>query len=303
MALRQKNLQQARLYVGRMVGRRTDALSRESIIRACVESTAENLSDALIAPVFYFGVGVVLAKWLGASPEQVWIFGLSLAIFFRHVNLMDSLYGYRNREFLDFGWASARLDDICSFLPARISAGLIIACSGVLSVQVDFCCYARAIFSRSFNPREKSFPKHNPAASSPPADFPPPPAPPLLSPSPALVFSKRQAFLVWLRDRICHESPNAGQSEAAMAGALQIVLGGTNQYAQKKTVQAPLLGRAPISSSSSSSSESESESFYARMHPRWSIFPLAPCHILRALTLTSLSFLAWLFIVVAAVSQ
>lgn len=99
----------ARTAVSMIVGRDTKDLSEEGITKAAVETVAENTSDGIIAPLLYMalfgGVGVFLYK---------------------AVNTMDSMVGYKNERYLWFGRAAARLDDICNFIPARLSAALMI---------------------------------------------------------------------------------------------------------------------------------------------------------------------------------
>ncbi len=99
----------ARHAVSMIVGRDTKELSEEGITKAAVETVAENTSDGIIAPLLFMalfgGVGVFLYK---------------------AVNTMDSMVGYKNERYLWFGRAAARLDDICNFIPARLSAALMI---------------------------------------------------------------------------------------------------------------------------------------------------------------------------------
>lgn len=106
--LRQGGLQAARERVGRYVGRDTAGLSETEVVRATVETIAENTVDALVSPLFYACVG-----------------GAPLAFAYRAVNTLDSMLGYRNDRYRDFGWAAARLDDIANYIPARMSAGLL----------------------------------------------------------------------------------------------------------------------------------------------------------------------------------
>ena len=98
----------ARKSVGKIVGRDISAMSEGDIARAAVETTAENLSDAVIAPAFWFVVG-------GAPGILV----------YKMVNTADSMIGYRNAKYLGFGWAAARLDDLLNIVPARLTGLLI----------------------------------------------------------------------------------------------------------------------------------------------------------------------------------
>jgi len=105
-------LDDARLYASQIVGRDTHDLSQEQIIRASIESVAESTVDGIIAPIFY--------AFIGGAP---------LAMLYRATNTMDSMIGYKNSKYVDFGWAAARFDDVLNFVPARINAVLVpLAC-------------------------------------------------------------------------------------------------------------------------------------------------------------------------------
>lgn len=99
------DLDGARQAAGQIVGRDTDALDREGVLRAAVETTAENFSDGVAAPLFYM--------LLGGAP---------LALAYKAVNTLDSMVGYKNERYLWFGRASAKLDDAVNWLPSRIAA-------------------------------------------------------------------------------------------------------------------------------------------------------------------------------------
>ena len=108
------DLPAARKAVGRIVGRDTQELTREGIIKATVETVAENFSDGVLAPLFYM--------LLGGAP---------LAMTYKAINTMDSMVGYKNDRYLYFGRAAAKLDDAANFLPARLAALLWITASGL----------------------------------------------------------------------------------------------------------------------------------------------------------------------------
>ena len=108
---------EARQNLGMIVGRDTACLTDEGMLKATIETLAENLSDGIVAPLFYFAVG-----------------GLPLAMAYKAVNTLDSMVGYKNEKYVDLGWASARLDDIANYLPARISGGLIVLSVGIYSL-------------------------------------------------------------------------------------------------------------------------------------------------------------------------
>jgi adenosylcobinamide-phosphate synthase len=158
-ALEEKNLPLARKRVGMICGRSTDTLDEEGVARAAVESMAENISDGIVAPLFFAVLG-----------------GPVLAIMYKAVNTLDSMFGYKTTGYVRFGWFSARADDVLNFVPARISGWAL----GI------------AAFLTGLN--------------------------------------GKNALKVLFRDSGNHASPNAGYPEAAVAGALDIRLGGPNTY-------------------------------------------------------------------------
>jgi len=107
-ALKDGDLPRARRMLSRIVGRDTDGLPRSEVIRAAVESVAENSVDGVLSPIFY--------ALLGGAP---------LAMAFKAVSTLDSMVGHRDERYREFGTVSARADDLLNFLPARISACLI----------------------------------------------------------------------------------------------------------------------------------------------------------------------------------
>ena len=109
-ALETDGLDAARKAVSRIVGRDTAILDAKGVARAAVETVAENFSDGVIAPLAYM--------LLGGAP---------LALLYKAVNTMDSMVGYKNARYLHFGCVPARLDDAANFIPARLSALLLIA--------------------------------------------------------------------------------------------------------------------------------------------------------------------------------
>lgn len=113
------DLPAARKAVGRIVGRDTQELTEEGVVKATVETAAENFSDGVAAPLFYL--------LLGGAP---------LGMMYKAVNTMDSMIGYKNDRYLYFGRAAARLDDAVNFLPSRIAAILWIAASGLAGQDI-----------------------------------------------------------------------------------------------------------------------------------------------------------------------
>ena len=113
--LKRNDLEGARNAVSRIVGRDTQNLTKEGIIKATVETVAENTSDGVIAPLFYMT-----------------FFGTLGGVFYKAVNTMDSMIGYKNEKYIDFGKCAAKLDDIVNYIPSRISALLLCCCSFLL---------------------------------------------------------------------------------------------------------------------------------------------------------------------------
>ena len=109
-------LQEGRSAVGKIVGRDVRELDGDGVARAAIESAAENFSDGVVAPAFWFAV-----------------LGLPGIVAYKFINTADSMIGYRNDRFRDFGWAAAKLDDIVNYVPARLSAALIACAHGCWS--------------------------------------------------------------------------------------------------------------------------------------------------------------------------
>lgn len=114
-ALENNNLNKARCELSNIVGRDTENLSQEKIVKAAVESIAESTNDGIIAPLFYLILG-----------------GPVTAVAYKAISTLDSTIGYKNERYIYFGWFAARLDDTVNFIPARISGFLISVSSFVL---------------------------------------------------------------------------------------------------------------------------------------------------------------------------
>lgn len=176
-ALEANDLTEARRCVSLLVGRETSDLDEAEIARGAVESVAENTVDGVTAPLFF----AILMGPLGAMV-------------YKAVNTLDSTFGYRNHRYFRFGWASARLDDLVNYVPARLTAPIIVLCAWLLRLDA------------------------------------------------------RGALTVLRRDARKHPSPNAGLTEAAMAGALGVQLGGDNRYGDELHSRARLGDpRTPLS--------------------------------------------------------
>jgi adenosylcobinamide-phosphate synthase len=130
-----QDIDQARKAVAMIVGRDTEHLDEAGVIRACVESVAENMSDGIVAPLFWSVAGSAVALPSGGIMWPV-LCGVTAAMLYKAVNTMDSMFGYKNEQYLSFGSCPARLDDAANFFPARISGfSLVLAapfCGGSL---------------------------------------------------------------------------------------------------------------------------------------------------------------------------
>lgn len=169
-SLQQGKLNEARRWLSFIVGRETDTLSESEVVRGAVETVAENTVDGVISPLFFACIG-----------------GAPLALAYKAINTLDSMVGYKNEQYRDLGWASARMDDWANWIPARLT--------GVLIPLVVFFYNGQLLNS----------------------------------------------WKILLRDCRSHASPNSGYPEAAVAGGLQIQLGGTNWYFGKR-VEKPCIG-------------------------------------------------------------
>lgn len=114
-ALKEKGLEEARTAVSMIVGRDVERFDEEGVIKAAVETIAENTSDGVIAPLLY-----------------MLLFGTLGGVFYKAVNTMDSMLGYKNDRYIYLGRPAAKLDDVINFIPARVAAILMILASFLL---------------------------------------------------------------------------------------------------------------------------------------------------------------------------
>lgn len=154
-ALDLRDMELARRMVSRMVGRDTDSMDESEIIRAAVESVAENTVDGVLSPLFW-----------------AFLLGPLGAFCYRIINTLDSMFGHKNERYLKFGWFPARLDDAANYIPARL--GLLFFTIAAMLLGLDW----------------------------------------------------KRSLITGIRDGGKHDSPNSGISEAAVAGALGVRLGG-----------------------------------------------------------------------------
>ena len=118
-ALETGDLEASRRAVSMIVGRDTARLDRDGVTRAAVETVAENTSDGVVAPLVFLALG-----------------GAPLGFFYKAVNTMDSMLGYVEPPYRDFGFFPAKLDDVMNFVPARLSALLMLGAGGILGMDV-----------------------------------------------------------------------------------------------------------------------------------------------------------------------
>lgn len=116
--LKAGDLQEARVKLSYIVGRDTEGLSQEEVIKATVETVAENTSDGIIGPMIFMAVG-----------------GVPLGFLYKAVNTLDSMVGYKNEKYLYFGRASAKMDDVFNFIPSRLTALVMCIVSGFMGLD------------------------------------------------------------------------------------------------------------------------------------------------------------------------
>ena len=128
-ALKNNNVEEARKRVGFLVSRDTAGLDEKAIIRAAVETVSENIVDGVISPLFYL--------FFGGAP---------LGMAYKASSTLDSMVGYKNERYITFGWAAARLDDVLNFIPARITAFVLLPAAAFvcgMSAKNAFCMALR----------------------------------------------------------------------------------------------------------------------------------------------------------------
>ena len=118
--LKKGDIAASRKAVSMIVGRDTECLDETGVAKAAIETVAENTSDGVIAPMIFTAIG-----------------GPILGFFYKAVNTMDSMVGYKNERYLHFGRAAAKFDDICNYIPSRISAYLMVAGTYFLGKEYD----------------------------------------------------------------------------------------------------------------------------------------------------------------------
>lgn len=117
-ALEKSGLEAGRLKVSMIVGREVKYLDKTGVVKAAVETVAENFVDGFLSPVFFALIG-----------------GVPLAVTYKMINTLDSMVGYKNEKYIFFGRASARVDDVANFIPARISVIIISIAAALISLR------------------------------------------------------------------------------------------------------------------------------------------------------------------------
>lgn len=195
-SLERGSLEAGRKAVSMIVGRDTEQLSEAGVIKAAVETVAENTSDGVIAPLFYAAVG-----------------GAPMAYFYKAVNTMDSMVGYKNDRYRYYGTAAARLDDLMNLISSRLSAMLMILS---YELKITFVTVQNR-FQRNHADHENVICEKKLSQKSRWWQG----------------LQKRSFHDIWRiyrRDCHAHASPNSAQTESVMAGALGVQLAGDASY-------------------------------------------------------------------------
>ncbi|NRS50127.1 adenosylcobinamide-phosphate synthase CbiB [Brevibacillus sp. HB2.2] len=116
------DMEAARRSLSMVVGRDTEQLDEPEVCRGAVETVAENIVDAIVSPLIFAAIG-----------------GAPLAMAYRAANTLDSMVGYKNEKYLNLGWASARFDDVLNYIPARLTALLLVAASWLQRLDGKQC--------------------------------------------------------------------------------------------------------------------------------------------------------------------
>lgn len=215
-ALQTEGLEAGRKAVAMIVGRDTEKLSVEGVTKATVETIAENTSDGVIAPLIYMIV-----------------FGPIGGFAYKAINTMDSMVGYKNDRYRYLGTAAAKLDDVVNYIPARISAILMIVATWILELGSKNVTIEDAKDEHESKNVNKTDAKDEHKSSKTHAK----------DGHKGSQFHARNAAFIWRRDRRNHSSPNSAQTEAVCAGALNLQLAGNATYFGK-LYEKPTIGDA-----------------------------------------------------------
>lgn len=133
--LAQDDLATARSRLSRYVGRETADLDRPGILRAVLETVAENSVDGVLAPLFWALVGAIATGWAGWGPGAI----VAITLGYKAASTLDSMVGYRDPPYRELGWFSARLEDHLTWLPCRLAVGSIALLSGQPRLVLSLC--------------------------------------------------------------------------------------------------------------------------------------------------------------------
>ena len=185
-----RSLEEGRAQVARIVGRDTSELSAQEVRTAALETLAENLSDGVIAPLF----------WLA-------LLGTPGMLAYKMVNTLDSMIGYRTERYRNFGCWAAHIDDVANFFPARLTA-LLMICPSLFRQSKFLRPYGskRPEVERLLHGGSKLYTLHS------------------------TLYTHKPLFTFVRKYGRCHASPNSGYPEAALAGILGCRFGGTHTY-------------------------------------------------------------------------
>ncbi|MBF0274640.1 MAG: cobalamin biosynthesis protein CobD [Nitrospinae bacterium] len=148
ICLKESTIDDARKALSMIVGRDTKELEEREIVRATVETVSENSVDGFISPLFYAMLG-----------------GPAFALTYKAINTLDSMVGYKNEKYVDFGWASARMDDIANYIPARISVFIIAFASLIYNYAFIAVIKSGFIYGRCHTSPNSGFPEASFAGS------------------------------------------------------------------------------------------------------------------------------------------
>lgn len=140
--LKEKDMQLARKELSYLVSRDTNYMQEKDIVRSVMETISENTVDGIISPLFFMVVGYLIAPTTSL--------GVALAMGYKAINTLDSMVGYKNEKYKDFGWFSARVDDIANIIPARLTGGLLIPISAFF-LRYDFKNSWKVFFRDRYN--------------------------------------------------------------------------------------------------------------------------------------------------------
>lgn len=142
--LKLKDVEKAKKQLSYLVSRDTDEMDERQIIRSVIETISENTVDGVIAPMFFAIIGG-FCTWNGVS------LALSFAMTYKAVNTIDSMIGYKNKKYKDFGTIGAKLDDLANFIPARLGGMIIVIGAFLLGYNYEeaFRIYKRDRFNHS----------------------------------------------------------------------------------------------------------------------------------------------------------